>query len=185
MRVKHCGPDLKEFRNHIGRRRLTGQLPGHVRRLGGEGQPCAGDPQRKRRRCVCEKCPRDNAVGQYISFVDSDDWIDSTMIAELVSCAAEYHTDVTGMLYRVVYSNGWKTDMRIADDVPDIIYSKTAWNHFMDATKNYVKENKKALTGITLDGQEKYLWLFYFRFPHLYCKLLHFYHFLRKIYIKD
>lgn len=28
----------------------------------------------------------DNAVGQYISFVDSDDWIDSTMIAELVSC---------------------------------------------------------------------------------------------------
>lgn len=70
--------------------------------------------------------------------------------------------------------------MRIADDVPDIIYSKTAWNHFMDATKNYVKENKKALTGITLDGQEKYLWLFYFRFPHLYCKLLHFYHFLRK-----
>ena len=23
----------------------------------------------------------DNAVGQYISFVDSDDWIDSTMIA--------------------------------------------------------------------------------------------------------
>lgn len=123
---------------------------------------------------------RDNAVGQYISFVDSDDWIDSTMIAELVSCAAEYHTDVTGMLYCVVYSNGWKTDMRIADDVPDIIYSKTAWNHFMDATKNYVKENKKALTGITLDGQEKYLWLFYFRFPHLYCKLLHFYHFLRK-----
>lgn len=50
----------------------------------------------------------------------------------------------------------------------------------MDATKHSVKENKKALTGITLDGQEKYLWLFYFRFPHLYCKLLHFYHFLRK-----
>lgn len=48
----------------------------------------------------------DNAVGQYISFVDSDDWIDSTMIAEWVSCAAEYHTDVTGMLYRIVYSNG-------------------------------------------------------------------------------
>ena len=122
----------------------------------------------------------DNAVGQYISFVDSDDWIDSTMIAELVSCAAEYHTDVTGMLYRIVYSNGWKTDMRIADDVPNIIYSTHAWNHFMDATKNSVKENKKALTGITLDGQEKYLWLFYFRFPHLYCKLLHFYYFLRK-----
>lgn len=50
----------------------------------------------------------------------------------------------------------------------------------MDATKNSVKENKKALTGITLDGQEKYLWLFYFRFPHLYCKLLHFYHFYVK-----
>lgn len=50
----------------------------------------------------------------------------------------------------------------------------------MDATKNSVKENKKALTGITLDGQEKYLWLFYFRFPHLYFKLLHFYHFSRK-----
>lgn len=50
----------------------------------------------------------------------------------------------------------------------------------MDATKNSVKENKKALTGITLDGQEKYLWLFYFRFPHLYCKLLHFYYLLRK-----
>ncbi len=50
----------------------------------------------------------------------------------------------------------------------------------MDATKNSVKENKKALTCITLDGQEKYLWLFYFQFPHLYFKLLHFYHFLRK-----
>ena len=42
-RVKHCGPDLKEFRNHIGRRRLTGQLPGHVRRLGRERQPYSRD----------------------------------------------------------------------------------------------------------------------------------------------
>ena len=47
----------------------------------------------------------DNAAGQYISFVDSDDWIDSTMIAELGSCAAEYHTDVTGMLYPVSYTH--------------------------------------------------------------------------------
>ena len=122
----------------------------------------------------------DNAVGQYISFVDSDDWIDLTMIAELVSCAAEYHTDVTGMLYRIVYSNGWKTDMRIADDVPNIIYSIHCMESFYGCNKNSVKENKKALTGITLDGQEKYLWLFYFRFPHLYCQLLHFYRFLRK-----
>lgn len=123
---------------------------------------------------------RDNAVGQYIGFVDSDDWIDSTMIAELVSCAAEYHTDVTGMLYRVVYSNGWKTDMRIADDVPDIIYSKNCMESFYGCNKELCKRKQKALTGITLDGQEKCLWLFYFRFPHLYCKLLHFYHFLRK-----
>ena len=102
------------------------------------------------------------------------------MIAELVSCAAEYHTDVTGMLYRIVYSMAGRRIcvlrmMYLISSIPHI-----AWNHFMDATKNSVKENKKALTGITLDGQEKYLWLFYFRFPHLYCKLLHFYHFLRK-----
>ncbi len=85
------------------------------------------------------------------------------MIAELGSCAAEYHTDVTGMLYRIVYSNGWKTDMRIADDVPNIIYSTHCMESFYRMQqKNSVKENKKALTGITLDGQEKYLWLFYF-----------------------
>lgn len=82
----------------------------------------------------------DNAVGQYISFVDSDDWIDSTMIAELVSCAAEYHTDATGMLYRIVYSNGWKTDMRIADDVPDIIYSAHCMESFYGCNK-FLRKN--------------------------------------------
>ena len=41
--LEHRGPDLKEFRNHIGRRRLTGQLPGHVRRLGRERQPYSRD----------------------------------------------------------------------------------------------------------------------------------------------
>lgn len=97
----------------------------------------------------------DNAVGQYISFVDSDDWIDLTMIAELVPCAAEYHTDVTGMLYRIVYSNGWKTDMRIADDVPNIIYSTHCMESFYGCNKEFCKRNKKALTCITLDGQEK------------------------------
>lgn len=85
----------------------------------------------------------DNAVGQYISFVDSDDWIDSTMIAELVSCAAEYHTDVTGMLYRIVYSNGWKTDMRIADDVPDIIYSTHCMESFYGCNKEFCKRKQK------------------------------------------
>ena len=85
----------------------------------------------------------DNAVGQYISFVDSDDWIDSTMIAELVSCAAEYHTDVTGMLYRIVYSNGWKTDMRIADDVPNIIYSTHCMESFCGCNKEFCKRKQK------------------------------------------
>ena len=85
----------------------------------------------------------DNAVGQYISFVDSDDWIDSTMIAELVSCAAEYHTDVTGMLYRIVYSNGWKTDMRIADDVPNIIYSTHCMESFYGCNKEFCKRKQK------------------------------------------
>lgn len=122
----------------------------------------------------------DNAAGQYISFVDSDDWIDSTMIAELVSCAAEYHTDVTECFIALFIQMAGRRIcvlrmMYLISSIPH-----TAWNHFMDATKNSVKENKKALTGITLDGQEKYLWLFYFRFPHLYFKLLHFYYFLRK-----
>ena len=83
------------------------------------------------------------ARGAFFAFVDSDDWIDSTMIAELVSCAAEYHTDVTGMLYRVVYSNGWKTDMRIADDVPDIIYSKNCMESFYGCNKELCKRKQK------------------------------------------
>ena len=70
-------------------------------------------------------------------------WIDLTMIAELVSCAAEYHTDVTGMLYRIVYSNGWKTDMRIADDVPNIIYSTHCMESFYGCNKEFCKRKQK------------------------------------------
>ena len=65
------------------------------------------------------------------------------MIAELVSCAAEYHTDVTGMLYRIVYSNGWKTDMRIADDVPNIIYSTHGMESFYRCNKEFCKRKQK------------------------------------------
>ena len=84
-----------------------------------------------------------HAEGEYVYFPDSDDWIDLTMIAELVSCAAEYHTDVTGMLYRIVYSNGWKTDMRIADDVPNIIYSTHCMESFYGCNKEFCKRKQK------------------------------------------
>ena len=41
----------------------------------------------------------DNAVGQYISFVDSDDWIDSTMIAILAENIERCGADISGCWY--------------------------------------------------------------------------------------
>lgn len=41
--LEYRGPDLQEVRNHFGSRRHTGQLPGHVRRLGRERQPYSRD----------------------------------------------------------------------------------------------------------------------------------------------
>lgn len=41
----------------------------------------------------------DNAVGQYISFVDSDDWIDSTMIAILAENIEHCGADISGCWY--------------------------------------------------------------------------------------
>lgn len=247
----------------------------------------------------------DNAVGQYISFVDSDDFIDPPMIAELVSSAIKYDTDITGMLPRFVYANGntveinpeieipeqfftsncvetyfkldliccWSTaklySKRLIDDncirFSDLLISEDAlfvfdamrsaksfvlntkahyynyqqhsesvthittnnglnWadnvrcgvvilgktasmnvyplaasslakkvltsvlhlvkdNYSTSQAMNYiegvVKENRDVLSQVTLNGLQKHLWRFYFRFPHLYCKTLSIYYFLR------
>lgn len=247
----------------------------------------------------------ENTRGGYICFVDSDDWIDPPMIAELVSCAIEYDTDITGMLYRIVYVNGNTVDVNLGADTPACVFSKNCLKTFFelysvgcnacmklyrkqlienndirfydlliaeDALFSYetmkhaksfvlntkahcynyrqhsesithittndgqnwldnvrcgvmllektagmdvqclaastlanmilysvlhlvkyncstsqamnyieevVKENHEILSQVTLNGLQKHLWRFYFRFPHLYCKTLSTYYFLR------
>ena len=247
----------------------------------------------------------ENACGEYICFVDSDDWIDPPMIAELVSSAIKYDTDIAGVLCRFVYANGntvevnlenenpqyffstdcmktyfemdviccWSTmklyrkrllddnkirfaDLLISEDALFGFYAMRSAKSFVLNTKahdynyqqhpesvthittnnginwadnvrcgvvilrktegmnvyplaasslaqkilssvlhlvkdNYstsqamtyiedvVKENRDVLSQVTLNGLQKHLWRFYFRFPHLYCKTLSAYYFLR------
>lgn len=47
----------------------------------------------------------DIATGQYLAFVDSDDWIDPLMIEMLHTLCKKYHTDIAECSYRNVYAD--------------------------------------------------------------------------------
>ena len=48
----------------------------------------------------------DNAQGDYVLFVDSDDWIEKNMVMELVETAVLYNLDIVGCNFVWEYANG-------------------------------------------------------------------------------
>lgn len=53
----------------------------------------------------------DHAKGQYLGFVDGDDWVDSAMFRSLLDAAEKYHADVAACQFQYVYDDGSiKTD---------------------------------------------------------------------------
>lgn len=57
------------------------------------------------------------ATGEYLSFVDSDDWIDENMISKLYMSANENNCDIVMCTYRKEYENGGKDRLLAYRDI--------------------------------------------------------------------
>ena len=54
----------------------------------------------------------ENAKGEFISFIDSDDWIDKNYLQKLVSAQIKYNADLTICEYTNIYDDGKLRDRR-------------------------------------------------------------------------
>lgn len=50
------------------------------------------------------------ATGQFIAFVDGDDWIDTTLCESMIKLAERYEADLVACRYRCIYCNSVKDD---------------------------------------------------------------------------
>lgn len=66
----------------------------------------------------------DIAAGDYIAFVDSDDWIEQDMYKKLVDYAVNYDADIVKCLFYKNESNGFQTAFGNADS-PDKLYNNS------------------------------------------------------------
>lgn len=58
----------------------------------------------------------DKSRGEYIFFIDSDDWVDSDTLEVLLNAALQKGTDVTGCYAYLNYPNGFESN-RISDEI--------------------------------------------------------------------
>jgi len=66
----------------------------------------------------------ENASAEYVAFVDSDDWIDTNMYAELMSLLLTTNSDIAHCVVCFVYEDGQKKEL-LVDDVATIqIFSR-------------------------------------------------------------
>ena len=68
---------------------------------------------------------------------------------------------------------------KILSSVLHLVKEDCSTSQAMNYIEEVVKENHEILSQVTLNGLQKHLWRFYFHFPHLYCKTLSTYYFLR------
>lgn len=75
------------------------------------------------------------ATGEYISFVDSDDWVEPTMFEELYNKASALHTDLCCCQMQKVYPDGHKGDILQNPHIPEGPITQESRRHFLS---NYV-----------------------------------------------
>ena len=81
----------------------------------------------------------DNARGEWICFVDSDDWVDSTLLAHLLAFILKYDTDA--ILYnfkREISPNEFVVDYTLGKDVLVDVNSAIMCNIFKGQVFNYL-----------------------------------------------
>lgn len=93
----------------------------------------------------------DASHGDYILFVDSDDYIDTSMVEFLYSNSTKYNSDMTLCGFKYVYPNGETSDETV--DIPPngIITKDVFWNKFFSTNRIFY---------VTMWGKlyKRYLW---------------------------
>lgn len=89
----------------------------------------------------------DASMGAYLAFVDSDDWIDPTMLATLLRLSKQYNAQISECSYRSIYQNHMKEetscDARIIEATPvQAIEYNLDWRYLKPVAWNklYAKE---------------------------------------------
>lgn len=84
----------------------------------------------------------ENATGEYLSFVDSDDWISENFILNLLSKAKEQDADITVCDYIMIDDNGKKTKANTLENLNDnsSIEDKIAYLRNHVVTKLFKRE---------------------------------------------
>jgi len=73
----------------------------------------------------------DASIGEYITFIDGDDWLEKDALATMYSIATEKGAEVVFINSRRIYPFGYKTNL-IAN-IPSKDYNKTlSWDYFRD-----------------------------------------------------
>lgn len=79
------------------------------------------------------------AKGDYISYIDSDDYVTSLFIEELVGLCIKYNTGISCIGYKEFSSNDEKTVTVISDECKPIIYDDISFiKEIVDSTKSGV-----------------------------------------------
>lgn len=74
----------------------------------------------------------DNAKGEYVAFIDSDDWIEHTMFEKLLESIKTHQSEIAACDVRTEYEDGrLKAILKQAPDYPDCIDVKTHRDAFM------------------------------------------------------
>ena len=63
----------------------------------------------------------ENAKGEFISFIDSDDWVDESYLEKLVNAQIKYNADLTICEYTNVYADG-RPNVRRRSFESDVYY---------------------------------------------------------------
>lgn len=79
----------------------------------------------------------DISSGEYLSFIDADDWIEPDYVERLASAIAEHNVDVAAVGFKYIYENGKREEMEICDAYEILSYTE-ALNQAMDPIKPWV-----------------------------------------------
>ena len=83
----------------------------------------------------------DTASGEYIGFVDSDDWIDNDMYETLYNLISQYGADISACTHYLEYEDGRPTVYRSKEEIMTFNHADVMKTLFEDKIiKNYVVE---------------------------------------------
>ncbi len=87
------------------------------------------------------------ANGEYVFFIDSDDWIDKDTLQKLYQIARDYHADIAECSYRNIYADGIKeetdnTGLVITGDSVFALRNQMNWKYFKSVAWNKLYKRK-------------------------------------------